>query len=100
MKCEIYETTPPNPVKGWKANMGVFGWAGDKLMVPITGFAMSEGEAFLGCSDDGVPIVQTHGTFLVPEEWVRNEKRHHPEVLKILDKMREIATGARNDCMS
>lgn len=73
--------------------MGYFAWDGDNLMIPASGFGMSDEIAMLNCSFDGVPVTQVDGAVLVPEWWARKEK---PEFADVFDAMRRAAMKHRD----
>lgn len=93
-QIDVFEFVPMDPPKGWKPKMGVFGWRGDDLFIPADSTGWGEARVILCCAFDGIEVVSSGDTLLIPESWARKEC---PEKTRVFDAIRKGATEMREE---
>ena len=69
---DIKQMTPGNPEKGWKPELGIYAWDGDRF-INASATGLSNEDVLVRCGFDGEPYVQFEGSVLVREVWARRE---------------------------
>jgi len=89
---DLYEMMHAKTPKGWKRNMGVFGWKGNELFIPCAAAGMSNTEAVLFAGFDGESVAAARGIILIRIAWARKER---PKRAAVYDAIEQCAIQAK-----